>query len=378
MKLFKAMVIFILCGQAAMAASTSANYKMVTEAVSVGTGTLSSANYSIRSIARQRQLGVLSGASFSIGEGFLRAAYFSRVIFAPLVTGITPPSGINNAAVAITDLAGANFQSGATVKLSKTGQTAIAATNVVVVSASKITCTFDLNGAATGLWDVTVTNSDGRSGTLPSAFKIGYPAPTVSGVSPERGVNTETALTVAVAGNYFRSGASVKFSKTGESDIIGEGVLIESSSKLTCRINISGKTVGQWDVTVTNDDDQTGTLALAFKIEAPALESTGPIEISKPATNLPNTVLTQTAIKYNITKDADIIINVYNMRGEKIWTYNAPAGTEGGKVGTNQIVWDGITAFKGIASQGVYFLHVTAKVDGQWKVINKVKFGIIK
>jgi hypothetical protein len=378
MKICKTIFMVLLSGQIALAASTSANYQLVTEAVSVGTARCSSANYAVYGIARHRQLSVSSSTNFSIGEGFLRSIYFTAVIFKPMVTAITPSSGNNNEKVTITDLSGANFVSGASVKLSKTGQVDITATDVVVASTSKITCIFDLNGATAGLWDVTVTNSDGRSGTLPSAFKIGYPAPTVTGVSPEKGINTETSLTVAVAGNYFRSGASIKFSKTGEGDIIGEGVLIESSSKLTCRINISGKTIGQWDVTVTNDDSQSGTLAQAFKIEAPALESTGPIEISRPAASLPNTVLTQTAIKYNITKDADIIVNVYNMRGEKIWSYNAPAGTEGGKVGTNQVVWDGITAFKGVASQGVYFLHVTAKVDGQWKVINKVKFGIVK
>ncbi|MBN2390429.1 MAG: hypothetical protein JXR84_06885, partial [Anaerolineae bacterium] len=48
----------------------------------------------------------------------------------------------------------------------------IDATDVVVVSDSQITCRFDLTGAATGQWDVVVTNPDTQSGTLPDGFTV--------------------------------------------------------------------------------------------------------------------------------------------------------------------------------------------------------------
>ena len=91
------------------------------------------------------------------------------------VTSITPSSGLNTGTVHITNLAGSNFQSGATVKLTKLGQPDINATNVIVVSASKITCDFDLTGAATGQWDVVVTNPDTRTGRLPNGFTVKTP-----------------------------------------------------------------------------------------------------------------------------------------------------------------------------------------------------------
>lgn len=114
-----------------------------------------------------------SWRGFSTREG----PYTPRLVVdysppAPQVNSITPNTGANTGVVHITNLAGANFQSGATVKLSKTGQANISATNVDVVSPSRITCDFDLTGAATGAWNVVVTNPDSQSGTLPAGFSV--------------------------------------------------------------------------------------------------------------------------------------------------------------------------------------------------------------
>lgn len=348
----------------------------------VGATLGASPSYRIMGFVRGIHWGAPTSPSFKISEGFLRKIYFPWIIFAPIVTGITPNTGVNIGPVEITDLAGANFQAGAGVKLSKSGQPEIAAASVTVVSPGKITCTFDITGAAAGLWDVTVTNPDGRSGTLPSAFKIVYSAPAVTSITPARGLNNEVVNITNLAGSYFRSGAAVKLSKTGETDIIAENVVVESANKITCRFNLSGKAAGLWDVTVTNDDNQSGALAQGFKIEAPVLEIVGPIQIRPvPPGAEPGatpSVLKPMSIAYNLSKDAEIIINVYNMRGEKIWSYTAVPGSSGGQAGLNQIIWDGVTAFKSIASAGVYILHVTSRVDGQTKILAKEKFGIVR
>jgi C1A family cysteine protease len=91
---------------------------------------------------------------------------------APVVTSITPSSGTDDGVVSITNLAGNHFRSGASVKLTMAGQADILATGVTVVSASKITCQFDLTGRALGLWDVVVTNPDSQSGSLADGFRI--------------------------------------------------------------------------------------------------------------------------------------------------------------------------------------------------------------
>ncbi|HDQ70763.1 MAG TPA: DUF11 domain-containing protein, partial [Chloroflexi bacterium] len=100
---------------------------------------------------------------------------------APSVTAITPNTGENTGNVSITNLAGSNFQTGATVKLTRSGQPAINGTSVVVVNDSQITCNFDLTGAAAGQWNVVVTNPDAQSGQLDNGFTItAPPAPDVS------------------------------------------------------------------------------------------------------------------------------------------------------------------------------------------------------
>jgi len=96
----------------------------------------------------------------------------------PTVTSITPSSGTNDDVVNITNLKGSNFRNGATVKLigpsgsGETGAGTINATNVNVVSSTKITCKFDLTGAAAGSYKVTVTNDDGKSGSKAGIFTV--------------------------------------------------------------------------------------------------------------------------------------------------------------------------------------------------------------
>ena len=95
---------------------------------------------------------------------------------APIVRSIIPLSGVNTGTIHITNLAGSNFQEGAGVELTKSGQTGIAATGVTVVSDSQITCDFDLTGVAMGGWNVVVTNPDKESGQLVNGFIVRLPA----------------------------------------------------------------------------------------------------------------------------------------------------------------------------------------------------------
>ena len=101
-------------------------------------------------------------------------------ILGPQVTGITPGSGAAGTTVSITDLSGMYFDIGSTptVKLQK-GASSITATSVSVLSSTRIQCTFNLAGAATGPWDVVVVNPDGQSGTGSGLFTV-IPGPLVA------------------------------------------------------------------------------------------------------------------------------------------------------------------------------------------------------
>jgi len=69
-------------------------------------------------------------------------------------------------------ICGSGFASGTTVKLVRAGQPDIVASVVRVDSAWQLSATFDLTGKSPGVWDVVVTNPDGKSLTLAGGFTI--------------------------------------------------------------------------------------------------------------------------------------------------------------------------------------------------------------
>lgn len=359
-------------------AGSNANFKITAEIMDAGSAVSSNASYKLLGKMRERQTTASTNSGFNFNEGFLRSVYFGvtpPAPLAPIVTSITPATGENTGTVNITNLAGTNFQTGATVKLSKSGQTDILATSVVVVSSTQITCTLDLTGRATGLWDLTVTNTDGRAGTLPSAFTIAFAAPTVASITPSKGVNNAVVNITDLIGSNFRSGASVRLSKLGEGDIIGTNIVVQSSTKIICSFDLTGKTVGIWDVVAANDDNKSGTLSGGFKIEAPTVSILGPVISSQ---NPYNPAIGSTSINYTLTKDTDVTINIFSIRGEKIWQRTFPAGQEGSQAGINQVIWNGLTDFQSSASFGVYIVQITSKSNGSIVELGRTKIAVVK
>ena len=88
------------------------------------------------------------------------------------ITGVDPPFGIAHNNIPYIIL-GSKFQSGAKVKLHNSNKPAdITGTNVVVQSATRIQCFFDIPANSLGNWDVIVTNPDGTTGTLVGGFEV--------------------------------------------------------------------------------------------------------------------------------------------------------------------------------------------------------------
>jgi len=209
--------------------------------------------------------------NYDSGSGTLPGGFTIYYPQAPTVASVTPDTGVNDDdAFFISDLAGAGFQTGATVVLQKDGEPDINATGVSVPSQYQITCTVNLDGVAAGLWDVTVTNDDGQSDTLAEGFEVIYPAPTVTSITPDTGLNNEIVSITDLAGTGFRDGATVTFNMTGEADFDATGVAVVDSEMITCTVDLNGKAVGDWNVIVTNSDDQSGTLPAGFTVEYPA------------------------------------------------------------------------------------------------------------
>jgi PKD repeat protein len=189
---------------------------------------------------------------------------------APTVTGIIPNMGINTGMVEISNLEGTNFLSDASVQLTKSGEAAINGTDVAVISPTKIQCKFNLTGAKTNWWSLTVTNPDGQTYTLDNAFIINNPAPTLASIAPDTGQNNGMTAVLTLKGTGFLSDAAVKLTKDGQSDISAKGIpIVENETTILCFFDLTGAKVGAWNVVATNDDGQNGTLAGGFTILYP-------------------------------------------------------------------------------------------------------------
>ena len=81
------------------------------------------------------------------------------------VTSITPNTEVSTGVESFT-VAGDGFDSGAAVRLEKSGESNIVCTSVVVVSLTSITMDCDLTGVASGFWNLRATNSPSSATAL--------------------------------------------------------------------------------------------------------------------------------------------------------------------------------------------------------------------
>jgi len=193
------------------------------------------------------------------------------------VTGIAPNTGPNSGPVDVT-ITGTGFEAGATAQLSGAAGTSVSGTNVVVVSATQITCRFELLGAVTGAWNVEVTNPGAVTAQLTNGFTIfdpgKAPPPTVTGITPNPSPNN-AAVGVTIAGTGFLPGATAKLTRSGQAEISGTGLAVVSATQIICQLNLTGVVKGAWDVVVVNGDGQEGSLSEGFTVSA---APTGPVD----------------------------------------------------------------------------------------------------
>ncbi len=184
---------------------------------------------------------------------------------APTLSVIEPNHGLNSEAKSA-NLTGTGFRAGAKVVFYK-GNQSVEAADVTVISSTQITSRFNLEKAEPGIYNVIITNDDGKSGSLDGGFEIQYPEPTVSEIEPSQGLNTET-VTVNFTGTDFRAGATVEL-KAGNQVIEATDVEVVSDTQITVVFDLTGETPGIYDVIVTNDDEKSGSLDGGFVIEFP-------------------------------------------------------------------------------------------------------------
>ena len=92
-------------------------------------------------------------------------------------------------------------------------------------------------------------------------------APQILRVSPAEGGNTGQ-VSILIEGSGLQSGATVELVRTGEQPIVAASVVATASAgTLAASLDLAGRTVGAWDVMVTNPDGNSAAAPGAFMIQ---------------------------------------------------------------------------------------------------------------
>ncbi|MFY9586568.1 MAG: hypothetical protein WAT66_03820 [Actinomycetota bacterium] len=190
----------------------------------------------------------------------------------PTVTSADPDHVGPGATAVVVELTGTSFANGATVVVSGTGVT-VGAVDVIDASHIEVPLTVATTAAA-GARNVTVTNTDGQSGTCTGCLTITAP-PTITSISPAQRGQGLTNQTLSITGTGFQNGIDATFSGTG---ITVNSVTFGNVSNITVNIDVAGgASLGSRDVTLTNPDGGTKTCAACFAVTGPTTVTiTGP------------------------------------------------------------------------------------------------------
>jgi N,N-dimethylformamidase beta subunit-like protein/quinohemoprotein amine dehydrogenase alpha subunit-like protein len=201
-----------------------------------------------------------------ITANFLARALQTRP--APTLTSLNPISGGQGQNLTSVILFGSNFQGGAACNFGA----GVTVNSCTFNSPTQLTANISISSsAATGSRSITVTNPDTQSVTLTNGFTVttagALPPPAVFSVTPNTGALAQNLTSVVINGNSFQSGATCNFG----AGITVNSCVFNSVTQLTANISISSNAgAGSRTVSVTNPDNQTGTLANAFSVTSTA------------------------------------------------------------------------------------------------------------
>ncbi len=180
------------------------------------------------------------------------------------ITAVTPTSGLQSTTQLVT-ITGTKFEAGVSVTVG-----ASPCSGVTILSETSLTC--NVPSLVAGTYNVRVTNLNGDTSTLASAYTYTLPAPTISSVAAtSTAVESNGGQSVTILGSNFQSGASVSI------DGVNCGsVIFVSGAELRC--TSAAMTAGTKTTIVTNPDGQSTppSGSLVVNQSAPTVTSISP------------------------------------------------------------------------------------------------------
>ncbi|MCR8844809.1 IPT/TIG domain-containing protein [Paenibacillus sp. SC116] len=209
----------------------------------------------------------------------------------PLVTSISPNKGVI-AGGEVAKITGAKFVDGVQVYF---GNKKAAAQ---FESTTSIQATVPA-GTTAGAVDVKVVNPDGQEAALAKGYEYIYPAPQITGLTPNKGSVT-ARTSVMMQGDHFQQGAKVYLN-----DALVTGVTVYDSKSVGFQTP-EGNKVGPVDVKIVNPDGQQFILKDGFTFELPEKAI---IDSVRPAQGSMMGGTTVTITGKNFTKGMEIFFN---------------------------------------------------------------------
>ena len=174
------------------------------------------------------------------------------------------------------------------------------------------------------------------------------------------------AITVEEAGNFINSvevwvdGAG-RYAGSNESWALNNPVTFEYQFMPDLAVGSRRITVRAWSSSGTFSDRE---LPVTVGAGGTAKIVGRPVVYPQPFKPLSGEKAT---IAYNLTANADVTIYLYDVSGRVVWTRKFKPGENGGRVGYNGVLWNGMTDFKRVAPNGIYVMKL---ISGKKQLIS--------
>ncbi|RLD18857.1 MAG: hypothetical protein DRI36_00390, partial [Caldiserica bacterium] len=200
----------------------------------------------------------------------------------PEITALDPDERGQGAASQEIIITGTDFQSGFTIDFGPD----INVDSTVFDSTTQVRAIITIStNATTGARNVTITNPDAGWYTFSGGFTVN-PRPTITSLSPDKGGQGATRI-IDIYGSDFQAGCTADF---------GDGITVNSvnlidATHIVANITIDVlATVGTRDVTVTNPDQGSRTMANAFTVNPRPLVTDASPDVGQGAENFVVTI----------------------------------------------------------------------------------------
>jgi C1A family cysteine protease len=117
-----------------------------------------------------------------------------------------------------------------------------------------------------GAWVDLTDEFENYSPCLKAFTTVREPPLSIAGIAPDYGHLNQTVEITGLSGTNFKNEAGVMLTRTDEEDIPATGVVVLSTTQITCTLDLTDAKPGNWSVVVENPDGEQAILMDGFVV----------------------------------------------------------------------------------------------------------------